>query len=119
MHDPALVRSLESFGQLPRETDDLVEWKVSSGDPFGKRRPFDELQDERSDRTAVLAAVDRANARVIQRRKGGRFLFESGTVVWVVGDGIGQALERNVAPQFRIVRAIDLTHAAGSKKTLD
>ena len=48
---------------------------------------------------------------MIQRSQGFRFPLEAREPVGVVREGLGQDLDRDVAVQLRIARAIDLPHA--------
>ena len=52
---------------------------------------------------------------MIQRRERLRFALEAGEPLGVAGERVGQDLDRDVAIQLRVARAIDLAHAAGPK----
>ena len=52
---------------------------------------------------------------MIQRGEDLRFALEAGEAIGIAGEGIRQNLERDVAIQLRIARAIHLAHAAGAK----
>ena len=47
MNDPALVRRLERFCDLPCDGQRLVERHAAARDPIGQRRPFNQLQHQR------------------------------------------------------------------------
>ena len=59
--------------------------------------------------------VHRKDVRVVQRRGRAGFLLESMEAIDVGRECAGQDLDRNVAPEPRIARAIDLAHAAGTE----
>ena len=52
---------------------------------------------------------------MVQRRENLRFPFETAEPIGVVGKGGGQYLDRDVAIEPGIARAIDLAHAAGAE----
>ena len=61
--------------------------------------------------------VNRDDVRMIERGGGLRFLDEPAAAV-LVGDAIGgQHLDRHLAAQPRIARAIDLAHAPGANQS--
>ena len=68
------------------------------------------------DPAAFLDAVDVGDIRMIQRRQRLRFTLESREPLGVVGEGVGQDLERDVALQPGVGRAIDLAHAPGTER---
>ena len=45
-----------------------------------------------------------------------RYLLEAAQVVRVNREGGGQHLDRDLAPEARVVRAIDLAHAPGAER---
>ena len=47
---------------------------------------------------------------MIERGEHTRFAFEARQPIAITGEGRGQDLDRDVAPEFRIARAIDLAH---------
>jgi len=47
VNDPGGVRGLERVGNLSRDRQGFVEWKGTTGDAIGERRPLDQLHDER------------------------------------------------------------------------
>ena len=116
MDDPAFVRSLQAFGKLSRDPKDLVERQWTGREALGQSRTFDELQNESDDARALLQPVDRSDVRMIQRGKRTSFLLEARESIGVLREEVWQHLDRNGTLQFRVVRAIDLTHAAGAEQ---
>ena len=49
---------------------------------------------------------------LVERRQDLRFPFEAGEPVRVVGERLGQHLDRHVAIQFRVVGTVDFAHSA-------
>jgi hypothetical protein len=60
-----------------------------------------------------------SDVRGVQRRGRAGFLLESMEAIDVGRECAGQYLDRNVTPEPRIARAIDLAHAAGSDRRGD
>src|SRR3954469_5984501 len=51
---------------------------------------------------------------MVQRRESLGFTIEAGQSVGIVREGLGQDLDRDVAPERRVVRAVYLPHPAGA-----
>ena len=71
------------------------------------------------DAVALFDPVDRADVRMVERREHPRFALEAGQPVGIRGEGTRQNLERDVAPELRVARAIHLAHAARPEQCLD
>ena len=56
---------------------------------------------------------------MVERGGGARLLLEAAQAIGVGGERGGQDLDRHVAPEPRIARAIDLAHAAGAERRDD
>ena len=78
-----------------------------------KRRPFDELHHQRGQALGVLEPVDVRDVRMIECGQRSRFALRSGRDVRGRREtSCGQDLQRDIAIELRIARAIDLAHAA-------
>ena len=66
MHDPPLVRGLQSSRDLDAETQRLGRWQWTSLQPRGERFPLDELEHEMRRAGAFFESVDRRDVRVVQ-----------------------------------------------------
>ena len=91
----------------------------SLGDALLERGALDELHDDRARVAALFEAVDVRDERMIQRREHARFALEPRQPVRIVNDRIGQDLDRDVAVEARVARAIDLAHATGAESADD
>ena len=60
----------------------------------------------------ALEAVDVGDVRVVERGEQLRLALEAGEALRVGGEGRGQDLDRDLAPELRVGGAIDLAHAA-------
>ena len=77
---------------------------------------FDQLHDERADAARILEAVNLRDVRMIERREHLRLAAEAREALGIVGNGGEQDLDRDLAIQLRIARAIHLAHAAGAQQ---
>ena len=112
MDDALLVCGFERFGDLPRNGERLVERERTLGDALGERRPLDQLHDERAHAGGVLEPVNVRDVRMIERRERLRLAFEPGEPLGIVRERLRQHLQRDVAIELRVARAIDLPHPA-------
>jgi hypothetical protein len=80
-----------------------------------QRLPFDQLHHERERAGRFLDAVDVRDVRVVERRQHLRLSVESVEPLGIRREQLRQHLDRDVAIQPRIARAIDLAHAAGAE----
>ena len=81
---------------------------------LGEVLAFDELHHDGVDTVCILEAVDRRDVRVVERRQQLGFALESGQVIGIGRQRGRQGLQRHVAIELRIARAIHLAHAACS-----
>ena len=58
----------------------------------------------------------RADVRMVERRDGPRLALEAGAHLGVGRQVLGQHLDRDVAPEARVARAVHLAHAAGAER---
>ena len=119
MDDAVIVRRFERFGDLPRDGQNLVERQRAARDQHRQIVALDQLHHERADRLRFLDAVDRADVGMIQRRECLRFAREARQAIGIARHGLRQDLQRDLAIQLRVARAIDLAHAAGAKERED
>ena len=63
--------------------------------------------------------VDVRDVRMVERREHLRLAFESRQPLGIVGEQVGQDLERDLAAQLGVAGAVDLAHAARAKRASD
>ena len=115
MDDPALV----SGGQAVRDLDAVVDRRARRQGPavqvVAKRFAFEQLgHDERS---AFVHAdiVNRKNIGMIQAGGCAGLTFESPLTNRIAREGRRQHLDGDVAPELRVVSAIDVAHPSGAQ----
>ena len=106
------MRGLQRLGNLLRDRQRLIQRDRPCDDPVGKRRAFNQLQDERLGVVTLLDAVDGGDAGVVQAGEHLRFPLEPGEPVGVSGEGVRQDLQRDIAAELGVGGAIDLPHPA-------
>ena len=110
---------LERVDDLPRDRECFRDRQAAAlPDPVRERAAFHELENQEPDAVRLLEAVDRADVRMIQRGEHPRLALEAREPRRVAGDCGRQDLDRDVAPQLRVVCAIDLAHAARAEQRL-
>ena len=87
-----------------------------SRNAIGERRTLDELQHERLKSIGFFEAVNRRDVRMIERGEDLRFALEAREPLLIEGEAVGQDLERDVALERRVARAIDLAHTARAER---
>ena len=111
MDDSLVVCGQERLADLFRNRACFVPRHRSSRDPLGQRRPVDQLHDQRMDAARVLEPVNVRDVGVVERREHLRFAMEARQSLGIVGEEIGQDLDRDVAVQLGVMGTIDLAHS--------
>ena len=118
MHDSALVCRVERVGELKRDGADVSNRHAGcpgASHPVGECLAVDELQHDRVKVVALVGPVDAGDVRMIERGERARFTGESRQALGVRRHTGGQDLQRDVASQLRVVRTVDLAHAAAAE----
>jgi hypothetical protein len=110
MNDAFVVRVFKRSGNLRCDMPSLVE----RHGPFG-RLALDQLHHQR----AIFNAVNVSDVWVIQPSKDLGFALEARQSLWVAGEGFRQNLERHVALQLGIPRAVYLAHTSRADECED
>src|SRR3954465_12867616 len=103
MDDAALMGGVEGIGDLRRDRERFFERKWAGLEPFGERRPFDELEDQGARIADVLDSVDRADVGMIQWGKRPGLAIEARSSIEVQQPGGRQHLDRDIAIELRVV----------------
>ena len=113
MDDAALVRRVERVDELTCDRDRLVDREFPlRPHPRVERLPLDQLHHDGGEPRPLLQAVDGRNIRVVERRQNPRFALEPCEPVLIRREQPWQNLDRDLAMQLGIARAVDLAHAA-------
>jgi len=104
-----LLRDGQRFGKRYR----------SSRDVLGQILALNKLHDECTDLPGLLQPMDDRDVGVVQRGQGPGFALEPRAAVRVGGERLRQDLDRDVAPQAGIARAVDFAHPARTDEAHD
>ena len=89
-----------------------VDREAALRDEQVERLSFDELHREEVDALGLFDRVERDDVRMVQRGDGAGFALEAREAIGIARRLGGQHLERDVAAELRVGRAVDLTHGA-------
>ena len=110
--DALLVRRFERLGDLSRDRQGLVEGERATRDPLRQVVPLDQLHHQSGYAATLFQAVYGGDVWMIQRGEYFGFALEPGQSVAVRRQGWRQDLDRHLALEPGVVRAIHLPHAA-------
>ena len=115
VNDPGVMRRLERVGDLDRHCQQQVDIERVPGHAVLQGRPFEAFHHQ--ERAAVLFAdvVDGADVGVIQGGSGLRLVAESGQGIGSVSEIGRQELQRDKAPQPRILGLVYDAHSAAAQ----
>ena len=119
MDDALLVRRLQRRGNLLGRLQRRVQRHRSRLETIRQRRPFDQLQHQGADRAGLLEPMDDADVRVVQGGQRPGFALEPRHAIRIVHEVRRQNLQRDLAPELCVARAIHLTHAARAERRED
>ena len=83
------------------------------------RSPSHQFEDKEAHTPGVFEAVDAADVRVAERGEHLGLALEPREVLGIFGEALRQNLDRHLAAQLRVARAIDLAHAARAERRDD
>ena len=87
--------------------------------PLGKRRSVDQFKYQGGHAVDALEAIDGADVRMVEGRENLRFALEADQTVRVLGEERREDLDRNVAIELAVARAVDVAHPATAKEVHD
>ena len=114
--DPLSVRRFQGLRDLTADPQSFFERDRAAREPLRQRLSLDELQHEEARSARLFETVDRRDVRVIDGRQGARFALEPGQVLRVPRQRVGQNLDRHVAAQTGVSRALDLPHPSRAQR---
>jgi hypothetical protein len=112
MNDALTVGSFKRFGDLFGDDKRLIHRDGTTRHPLVEAFTIDEFKDEELLAVRFLQPVDRADVRMIERSEDLRLTTEAHQTLGLVCERVRQSLQRNIATELCVSRAIDLAHAA-------
>ena len=119
MDDPPLVRSLQALRDLEKQREGLLHGHRPARNALGKVFALHQLHHQEVAVALLLKAEDGRYIRVVERRQRLRLTLEAGHPLFVLREALGQHLDRHLALQLGVARAIHLAHAAGAERSDD
>ena len=112
VNDAERVRVLEGVGHLHANIQHLIEPQGLLGNPLPQRCPFQQLHDEERLVAVATDVVQRADVRMIERRRGARLALETVERGRILRQPGRQELHRHLPAQASVLGPIDDTHPA-------
>jgi hypothetical protein len=119
VNDTRLVRRLEPLGDLPTNLERLLHGHGPAREPFSQCFARHEPEREEVDLPSLIDPVDLRDARMVEARERLRFALEPLEPLLVRRELLGQDLDRDLAREPGVARAIDLPHRAGAERAQD
>ena len=119
MDHPGLVGGLQRLGNLLRNRQRFIDGDRALGDPVGERRPLDEFEHQCPSVISLFDAVDLRDVGVVEAGEDLRFPLEPGKAIRVLGEGVGEDLQRHLAVELGVSRLPDLAHATLAEQSGD
>ena len=119
MHDAGVVRCGQALSDLVGDLDHALERHPAAVHLRAQRAPFDELRHEIRGVAFDADVVHRQDVRMVQGAGRDGFLSEAALPIGVERRGFEQDLDRDIALESGVSRAVDLSHAAGAKPADD
>src|SRR5450432_875376 len=111
MHDACGVCGIQCVCDLNSKRQCFPDLQRLASDPVPQRLPLQQLHGDEGPPIGLVNLVDRANVRVVQRRRSLGLPLETAESLWVVSQFVGKKLQGHVATEFEVFGFIDHTHA--------
>ena len=119
MGDALRVRGTQGVGQGGAPLEDLRRRTPARRDMAIETLPVDELHDEKSGAADILDREQRDDVWMIEACHHARFVLEAREPIGIGSHVGGQDLERHVAAETRVARAVDLAHSTRAERRDD
>jgi hypothetical protein len=117
--DAAVVGGGEAARHLASVVDGLARGQRRAVDPVAQCLPVEQLRDHVGRALVRPYVVDGDDVGMVERAGGAGLLLEAAQPLGVRGQRCGQDLDRDVARQPRVPRAVDLAHPARAQRGRD
>jgi hypothetical protein len=108
VNDAPLVRRHQGVDQRDRQFEHARRREPAGRDVVRERPPLDQLHGQEAHAVRVLDRVERDDVRVVERGDRPRLALEAGEAVGAGREVGGQHLDRDLAAQAGVARAVDL-----------
>ena len=117
--DAFVMRGGQSLGDLARIVDGFARRERGSAQPAPEGLALEQLRHDVRRALVRAHVVDRQDIGMIQLTGRARLLLEAMQPARILRERLGDQLDRHLAPEPWIPRAVDLAHAAGTKPSDD
>ena len=111
---PLFVRTGKPFSDLDRDIERALGLQGPTDQDLAELVTADQLHRDERHTLGLADFVDHRDVRVLDQRRGPRFLEHPLAADTIVHEILGQDLERHLAPQVQVARAIHHAHAAAA-----
>ena len=111
MNDSLFVRRFERVRDLLRSRQRFSDGDRPARDTLLQVLALDEFHDEGAHTAGLFQAVDVGNVGMVEGGERVRFAGESREPIRIIGEGVGQNLQRHVAMELGVAGSIHLPHA--------
>ena len=119
VNDAGLVRARKTVGDLDGDIEELLDGQRARLNELAKSPAFDELHRDVDGAVGTADVVDVDDVGMIQAGGRARFLLEAPPPFGVRREVGRQHLQRDIAAQPAVVRAVDLAHPARGNRRND
>ena len=112
MDHASFVRRFERLSDLLRDRQRVVNRDRSLRDPVRQRRAFYQFEDQRSGAPRLLDAVYASDVGVVEAGQHLRFPLEPRKSIRIIGEGVRQNLQGDLAVELGVGGLPDLPHPA-------
>src|SRR5262245_39303198 len=111
----AVVCGFQSFGNLLRDFERLVDRNWSALDAFGKRLSWHQFHHEELPPAGFFDTMNGCNVGMIQGGQHAGFTLKSRYAVRISGKGLGKELDGDTSTQLRVGGLIDVAETTAAK----
>ena len=116
MDDALRVRGRQRLGHLGTELSGFAPRQRAAGKPSPQRLAFEQLHDRKRLIADECQLVNREDAGMRERRHRTRLALEAAAHVRIGGQMLREDLDRDVALESQVTRAVHLAHAAAAER---
>ena len=115
MDDAFFVRCVERVSHFDAQLQQQIHRQRLAPDTMLERLPLEMLHHNEVPAILLPDLVNRADVRVIQRRRGACFPLKSLQRIWIARQFLGQELQGDVAAEARVLSLVDDSHSAATE----
>jgi hypothetical protein len=119
VHHAALVCRRQRLRERDPQVQHARDRQPAGAHQLGEALALDQLHRQEANAVVLLHRVEHHDARMIEARDRPRLALEAGEAIGIARERLGQQLERNLTPEPRVLRPIQLAHAARAERRDD